>query len=260
MADTATSTPGIKRLNPGIMSEQIAVRVRNVGDSKLRLEYANQRWEIEPDQDAVAPYLAACYWFGDPRAINVGNPANRSTQYRDREIERLSVLYGVYSEAFAVDEDGVSTIEQKVDDYRVLHARPYVNRRHPNLPRVEVFDLTTNEQILTVIDDPAGDNNAPHTNAPVEASALAAQIAAQQAQINEMARALATMDPDKAREVLAHSPDPANLDIINTEAIAAGLEDGATDIEEPEPTERASTDDGNTTRRRKPTTGTTSTA
>lgn len=246
---TDTSTP-IKRLNPGIMSEQIAVRVRNVGETKLRLDYANQRWEIEPGQEAIAPYLGACYWFGDPRAVNVGDPSNRATQHRDREVDRLSVLYGLYSDPFAVDEDGFSTVEQKVDDYRKLEARPYVNRRHPNLPQVEVFDLTTNERILTVIDDPAGDNNRAHANP--ESASLQAQLQAMQAQMNALTSQLATTDPDAARAILTSSPSPADLDIVDTDAIAAGLEDGdVAEVEEPTPTERASVDDGSSTPRTK---------
>lgn len=247
MADIAAP---VKRLQPGIMSEQVAVRIRNVGSSKLRLDYANQRWEIEPGQDAIAPYLGACYWFGDPRSVNVGD--NRSTQYRARELDRLSVLYGIYSDAFVADDDNTFTIEQKVDDYRKLEPRPYVNRRHPNLPQVEVYDLTTGERILTVIDDPEGNDNGAHANP--ESASLQAQLQAMQDQMNALTAQLAISDPDAARAVLANSPSPADLDIVDTDAIAAGLEAGATpEVDEPQPTGRASVDDGSPTPRAKPT-------
>ena len=249
MADTATP---IKRLNPGIMSEQVAVRVRNIGDSRLKLEYANQTWLVEPGEDAIAPYLAACYWFGDPRAVNIGDSnRNRSTQYRTLEVDRLSVLYGVYSDAFTADDDDTWTVEQKVDDYRKLEPRPYVNRRHPNLPQVEVYDLTTSERILTVIDDPAGDLNAEHSNSSLESQALKDQMLAMQAQMSAMAAQLAQRDPDAAREVLAAAPTPDSLDVVSTDDITSRLEGEGDEIEEPTPTERASTDTGSPTPRSK---------
>lgn len=249
MADIATP---IKRLNPGIMSEQVAVRVRNIGDSRLKLEYANQTWKVEPGEDAIAPYLAACYWFGDPRSVNVGDPnRNRNTQYRTLEIDRLSVLYGVYSEAFVAEDDDTWTVEQKVDDYRKLEPRPYVNRRHPNLPQVEVYDLTTAERILTVIDDPAGDLNAEHSNSSLESEALQGQLNAMQESIKALTAQLAQSDPDAARAVLANSPTPESLDVVSTEDIAARLEGEGDEISDPVPTERASTDTGSPTPRSK---------
>ena len=245
---TDTATPGIKRLNPGIMSEQVAVRVKNVGPKKLRLEYANNTWHIDPGQEAVAPYLAACYWFGDPRSVDIGH--DRNSHHRTREIDRLSVLYGVYSEAFWVDEDGVVREEEQIDNKRSHPAMPYVNRRHPYLPQVEVYDITTNERILTVIDDPEGNLNEPQSNAQLESAAMADQIRAMQQQMNSLAALLAQTDPTAAAEVLASSPPAPNFTgAVDTSAIAARLEgDDDPDSEgpladpEPDPASRATVD------------------
>lgn len=243
MSDTATP---IKRLNPGIMSEQVAVRITNVGPKKLRLEYANQTWHIEPGTDAIAPYLAACYWFGDPRAVDVGHA--RSTHYRSNEIDRLSVLYGVYAEPFWVDEDGVMREEERIDEHRRNPAMPYVNRRHPYLPQVEVYDLTTNERILTVIDDPEGNENTPRTNDQLESAAMADQIRAMQQQMNALASRLAQTDPSAAQAVLAQAPPTPNFTgAVDTEAITARLEGDGTDEghladPEPDPASRATVD------------------
>lgn len=258
MTDVVTSPTGIKRLNPGIMSEQVAVRVKNVGSKKLRLDYANQTWHVEPGTDAIAPYLAACYWFGDPRSIDVGH--DRNSHHRTREIERLAVLYGVYSEAFWVDEDDVVRDEERIDDHRTAPALPYVNRRHPYLPQVEVYDLTTNERILTVIDDPEGNLNEPQSNQELESAAMADQIRAMQQQMNALASRLAQTDPTAAQEVLASAPpSPDFVGAVDTDAIAARLDgDDDPDAEgpladpEPDPASRATVDGTAATPRRKP--------
>jgi len=228
----------IKQLpSTGVMSEQVAVRVTNLGPKKLKLEYANNTWHIEPGEAAIAPYLAACYWFGDPRSVDVGT--RMETAYRTKEIDRLSVLYGVYSEPFWVDEDGVMRDEERIDQYRTHPAMPYVNRRHPYLPQVEVHDLTTNEQILTVIDDPEGNLNAPKSNADLESLALQDQMRAMQTQVNALAAQLAQTDPTAAKAILDNAPPAPNFaGAVDTEDITrrlAGDEEGGDELGDPEP-------------------------
>lgn len=244
----------VKQLEGGIISEQVAVSVRNVGDQVLRLDYANQRWEIAPGEAKVAPYLAACYWFGDPRAINIGD--RRATQYRAQEIDRLSVLYGLYDSSFYNDDPGAETEPIHVDSHRTIGPRPYVNGRHPNLPQVVVTDITSGEQILTIIDDPLNVAGAVEMRDP-STEALHAQVASMQQQLANLTARLAAQDPDAAAEVLSNQPKadfiPGGSPVpTDDEAILEGLagdDDGDEDFgaemladPEPDPSARATVD------------------
>jgi hypothetical protein len=114
-----------------------------------------------------------------------------------------------------------------------------------------VYDLSTQERILTVIDDPAGDLNAEHSNTSMESQALKDQMVAMQAQMQAMMAQLAERDPEAARAVLAAAPTVDSLEAVSTDDIAARLEGQGDEISDPVPTERASTDTGSPTPRSK---------
>ena len=94
------------------------VRVTNRGASPWRDMYANTPYLLRPGDSMVAPYPAACLWFGDPGMVDT--PLTGKFDRRD-EIDRVYARMGVY------DGDGKSMAE-----------RFYVNR--PDNVTVESLD------------------------------------------------------------------------------------------------------------------------
>lgn len=222
----------------GTINETVSVRVHNIGPKRLLLDYASNRYVIEPDATAIVPYFAACYWFGDPRSRNVGE--KQSTQYRSNEIARLSVLYGLLDDPFW-DEfgDGLSTTPIHVDNNRTIESEPYVNGRHPNLPSVQVTDLADDEKIWTVIEDPIGNKLAPASNAEAETRSLADQVASMQRQIASLSQELANRDPALAESVAAAAPSLPTASTIDTDLITAALDGEVVSDPTPDPSDPA---------------------
>jgi hypothetical protein len=215
----------------GVIDETSAVRVKNVSDTRFIGDYANRRYVIEAGAEIIAPYHAAVYWFGDPRSRNIGE--KRSTHYRDQEIARLSTLYGLFNDAFW-DEYGdgnLKTARIIVSHDESIPPRDYTGTRHPNLPQVEVYDLGTGDRILTVIDDPVGNELAPSSTAEVESRALADQVKAMGEQLANLQRELAQRDPALAANtsIALDTPPPSE------DAILAGLDEGLASDKDPVP-------------------------
>lgn len=236
----------------GVLDDQFAVRIVNRDERRWKFGYANREYHLapagQPGDEAIVPYLAACLWFGDPRSVNL-NTGKREQQYRDGEIQRLSVNYGLLDDQFFVEfDDGPvrHTSPVIIDANRQLEPRPYINGRHPNLPDVAVIDLRDGSEIATVIDDPTGAGLIVPTNADLEAQTLTEQVLRQQEQLNQLTLLLAQRDPQAAEDLAAQGLIPnAPASTPSTDSIAAGLAaDELTSDPEPDPSDTVGRDTG----------------
>lgn len=198
MTDTLDSLP----------LQATAVRVTNIGDSVLRgpvMVYDRVEYRIEPGESKVMPYIAACMFFGDPRAINIGDPdQNRATQHRRHECERLSVLWGTYdtewySEVPITTPGGDDELHMD-SKKRSTGLVPYIAHRdlfmHPNLPRVEVVLADTGEKLTTVIEDPVGEGLAPPDTSKLELQTLQTQYDALKQRLDSIAGQIQHTGPE----------------------------------------------------------------
>ena len=114
--------------NPdGKIDDWVQVKLVNVGDKDIRIDYANKRWDIPAHGERMVPYHCMVMVCGDPRAFDVPNDPRQ--RYRTDEWARLRVRYGIYENEHLADE---------------------------LLPEVEAYSALGN-RIITVIDDPEGD-------------------------------------------------------------------------------------------------------
>ena len=227
-----------------LIPDHIACKIHNHGTTKLRLQWDGSWFEIAPGQDGHAPYNAICLWFGDPRAVDIGDPDNdRPTQFRRAERERLSTFYGVYEDQWYSDTPlrsfGIDTITDFAAESTMTDARrrpvgavPYVEDsfhgyRHPHLPSVEVWRVDTNEKLWTVLEDPDGNHNAPVDTTHVQNKALQAQIAAMEDQLSRMKSEMLYRDPDAEIDLDSDEPtiaQPGTNDMV-TQPEATALDD-----------------------------------
>jgi hypothetical protein len=103
------------------------VRCKNVGDDAYRDQYAGVSYWIEPGDNVLVPWAAACLWFGDP---NVTDKPTMSLFDRREEIERLYLRLGCY------DGDGSNRTQRFAD----------------NRPRFAVENLE-GSRIVMLVDD-----------------------------------------------------------------------------------------------------------
>lgn len=197
------------------------VEVRNAGANPVVLKYGGNVYPINPGQRAAVPVQAVKRTVGD--WTKVDDP-DRNFMPRTRERDRLATLHGLCGDAFYSD-DPIATMSLAIEadggnprvkpaDYDPIEAvdgrRVYM---HPNLPRLEVFDLATQERILTVLDDPDGDmavGTAFHAVTRAGQDATKAQIEQLQAQVSMLVNQLAQTDPETARDIaIASTPAPA---------------------------------------------------
>ncbi len=135
------------------------VRLRNTGNDPWKAMYASQIYKMLPGQECIAPFIAACNWFGHPDAMDGLNPRER---FRTDEVARLRVYYGVYDDA---------------------------EKWETNMPKVQVYDLDGN-RILTVLDDPEGDELSPALQTVAEKQNLEFQLDQLKRQMKQMQTAL----------------------------------------------------------------------
>ncbi len=159
---------------PEEFNEYTAVKVTNLGDKEFRGGHAGKTHALAPGESRFLPWDAARRWCGDPFAVNVGQ--DKSTHWRSGEVDRLSTLYGIYSNPWTSDEPF-----EVIDEFGPSSLKPhvYVEREdgkfyHPYLPNLRVE--TADGQVLkTVIDDPEGDDITPAQQSTVtEAKAMSA--------------------------------------------------------------------------------------
>lgn len=192
-----------------VISENTPVEIRNVGTKRFVGAYANQTWIIEPGKKTLAPYLAACLWFGDPRSVNIGDAQARpELQYRTREIDRLSVKYGMAGDPWYADDvdlDRETFAEDNNDHYK---RRRYVEGRHPGLPQCEVYDLDGG-RLWTVIEDPLGQRDMEPVTTTAERDVTLESIAQLQAQVKQLQNQLLLKDPEAGAKSLRPSQPTA---------------------------------------------------
>lgn len=183
--------------------------VVNKGDRAFKGMWANQEYVIAPGATAVVPYFAMCSWFGDPRAVNIGDPdANFDSQHRTHAYRALSARYGTQNDSWYIDAMDVppDAPAPTVSDIHWVspqtnpHGRPapvyYFDPDrgangawvHPNIPKVEVYrDGSLSDRIVTVLDDPHGDHLTPAaTHSISEAKAIDDAVASLQQQVAQL--------------------------------------------------------------------------
>lgn len=150
------------------------VRLRNVGAEQWVGKYANQDYRMNPGQEAIVSFAAACLWFGHPDAVDVDD----RNRYRTEEHERLRVRYGVYDSPIEVWD--------------------------ANTPNIEVHDLDGN-RLITVVDDPEGKHLNPAVSSQQEKTLMVEQMTRMQQQMKAMQ---AQMDQAERGDVaIANSGD-----------------------------------------------------
>jgi len=99
--------------------------ITNNGDEPLSLTWASRTYVIEPGDHKVVPFDIVRLYFGDPRSVRgveqkyddpreIGGHKNPNPYIarREKEVERLSVLYGLYhgNEAKLVDHPKIKDV------------------------------------------------------------------------------------------------------------------------------------------------------
>lgn len=221
--------------------EQVAVRVRNVGDKDLRgqqMRYGGAEYAIPSGGEVVMPWLAMCHFFGDPRAINIGDSdANRDTQFRRGEVERLQVHYGTYDQTWYEDvpmttPGGANELhmDEKGNSTGLVPYQANGDKfMHPNLPRVEVFRMDNSERITTVVEDPEGDGMAPPDTSKLELATLKQQYDMMQERLDQLQSEMKFRDPAALQDI-EHDP----LDNIPAPAPEVGADEGAINSDAPD--------------------------
>lgn len=171
------------------------VQVTNLDTSEWTGMYNSQKYKMAPGGKCIAPFIAVCHWFGHPNAVDI----DARNRYRTDEYARLRVVYGVYD-----DEDKFQSM----------------------IPHVEVHDLEGNK-IITVLDDPRGDNLTPESSTvaekqqlEIQMEAMRRQMMAMQAQMNQHNTALGLEDPGDLATT-DDAPELVNPHVLTPEQVAA---------------------------------------
>jgi hypothetical protein len=199
---------------PPEFNENTSVRVVNAGSKTFKGGHANTTYLIEPGKSRFVPFHAAVRWAGNPWAVNEGQ--HRETHWRTLEIDRLSTLYGVYSDPWTVEEPWT---RMDYSDKRPETDAVYVQRDdapgspyyHPNLPNLIVEDSEGN-QLPTVLSDPEGDIVSPAEIATrAEQRTLSAQIAELQRQV-----AQAQLQMAQTQSAIPETTEFDNPDVVSS--------------------------------------------
>ena len=161
------------------------VRVKNVGSADFHGAYDNRPFVIAPGSEAIIDREAACIWFGDWNARNLG-PEQRH-QFRRMEVERLKGLYGAH-------------YDDPRDDPRISAPMYAEEKWAANAPHVEIYE-TDGTKVTTVIEDPTG-STLPIENAP------AADVAAAATMQKEIERLQSAVSELQGRDVKAPTDSP----------------------------------------------------
>lgn len=156
MSDQTTST--VEEETPGAVSLGDWVRVRNVGDDPVRVQWDGRTYTVKPNSETFMPFEAAKLWFGDPRsggAVASHRDVMGLVSWipdRATEVRRLRALYD----------------NQMGDERTIL-----------NHPLVEVY-TQAGTRVYTVLDDPDGERTSPAVQTVADHAGLLAQVQRQQ--------------------------------------------------------------------------------
>lgn len=147
---------------PGTVTLGDWVRVRNVGDEPVKVQWDSRVYKVPVNGETFMPFEAAKLWFGDPRSG--GNVASHRDVMgmvswipdRATEVRRLRALY-----------------DNQFGDERVI----------ANHPHVEVY-TQQGDRVYTVLDDPDGERTSPAVQSIMDHASLLDQVRRQQATID----------------------------------------------------------------------------
>lgn len=143
------------------------VRIRNDGESLFTGKWAGEKYTVPPGSETLVEWDAICNWFGHPNAIDV--PGDKRKRFRTDELHRLFVKYGIYENHHLQEE---------------------------RFPKVSVWDISTGQQYITVINDPQGKNLTPETQTIAENQNLHEQMRLMQEQMAFLQAQLAQRNAD----------------------------------------------------------------
>lgn len=153
------------------------VRIRNVGSEPWSDSFGGVRYQASPGSETLAPFDAACLWFGHPEAVDL----NDRESYRTDEYQRLRTRYGVYHN----------------DDLW-----------EPHTPNIEVWDLDGNRLVM-VLNDPEGKHLTPAQTSVAEQQNLQVMVAALQSQLRQVQ---AQLDAQTRAETATADSGPIDTD------------------------------------------------
>lgn len=106
------------------------VKLRNVGDTAYIAKHDRYgEIVVEPGKDRIVPLAVALVCFGNPGARNM-----RNNPLRDLELRHIKLYHG-FAEGLQPDSDWEESV----------------------CPKIEVYDVETDERIWMVHDDPTGE-------------------------------------------------------------------------------------------------------
>ncbi len=160
----------------------IPIRAVNRGTVPITWLYARVKYLLQPETPTFVPYMAMCYYQGDPRAIDrPGRPMHE--QYRRNEYARLRIVHGVYENESAWE--GIAT--------------------------VDCYPIDSDIPFNTVLRDPEGVNMGDTQRDDAEISLMRASMESMAQQLRVMqAQVAAKEQADGA--LSAAGIDPADLD------------------------------------------------
>lgn len=176
------------------------VTIRNAGDTPVVYLYENQRHVLEPGTERVVPWGHMDKLMGNPFLTN-------ATRARDRAMEcaRLHILYGTYGQD---------------------------TERSPDWPKLEAYD-PDGERIITILDDPTGENAPVQPSDTLDPGALRAQLATTQRRLQQLEQLLKVQDRSSPVAVPDDTPPPVKPDPTSPPPV---LDDTVSDIPEDTPT------------------------
>lgn len=149
------------------------VRLTNRDSKPFSFMLNNEKRVIAPDADTMVPWNVACSLFGNPGVLDVHPQNARAALYK-----KVCGFHG-FQNGFMNEEDW--------EQIR---------------PKIEVYDVETNERIFMVIEDPDGMNRPDFGPAAAsnvnELASLQSQVAALTSQIAKMTQAMASQLPPTA--------------------------------------------------------------
>ncbi len=183
-----------------LSSAELPVRVRNHGPVELIWKWDSRRLRIPTVEThpngVLVPYMMMVRYMGDPRAFDI----DRKRRHRFDEYTRLKKMYGIYENTVLWNPASAPCACTKDDNSMVD-----ISKCPGHIPIVTAHALDTDEQIITVIDDPEGR----HARTGIDPAAnendqLRQMVAAMSSQLQNLTNQLADQDAHNAALIRSH--------------------------------------------------------
>lgn len=177
-------TASSQHYRDGILDTNIPIRAVNNSDEPITWMYANSKYVLQPHVPTFIPYMAMCFYQGDPRAID--HPGeDEARQYRRNEYAELRIRCGVYED----------------------------DAKWATCPHTQVicYPIDSDVPFNTVIRDPEGVNQTEAKATNNEQAFLRNQMESMAAQMRVLQAQLASQQNGEAA-LSAAGIDPADLD------------------------------------------------